>query len=222
MTSNAMLHTVIPGAPSVHLRESATVAAVVAALHLAVFAAWLMQPPAGSQPGREMEVAVALAPAAAQIEKRRQQPPARIAPIQTPREEMPEPAPVAATLPAEPAAQQNDAPVAATAPLASPVEIAQPEIEPDYKASYLNNRLSYPLAARRQGIQGRVVLNVEVLAQGVSGQMNVYQSSGYEVLDRAALESVKGWRFVPASRAGRPFTKWFRIPIQFSLKDNEA
>jgi protein TonB len=211
-----MLHTVSLGAPPVRLRERTTVAVIVVALHFAVLAAWLMQPPAASIPGRKMEVTVALAPVAAQIEKRPQQPPARIAPVQLPRDEAPAP------LPTEPAAQQSNAPVAAAEPVANPVVAAPPEVEPDYKASYLNNHLTYPLAARRMGIQGRVVLNVEVLAEGMSGQMNVHQSSGHKELDRAALESVKNWRFVPASRAGQPFTKWFRVPIQFSLKDNEA
>jgi hypothetical protein len=33
---------------------------------------------------------------------------------------------------------------------------------------------------------------------------------------------VKGWRFAPASHADRPVTQWFKVPIQFSLKENEA
>ena len=94
------------------------------------------------------------------------------------------------------------------------------EIEPDYRAAYLNNRLGYPLAARRMGIQGRVVLNVEVLAEGVAGQINVQQSSGHEVLDQAALEAVKHWRFIAARRGGEPYTRWFTVPIQFSLQGN--
>jgi protein TonB len=94
---------------------------------------------------------------------------------------------------------------------------------PDYRANYLNNpRPAYPMAARRMGWEGRVVLNVEVLAEGACGGISVFQSSGHEVLDDAALRTVKGWRFVPASRAGHPVTQWFKVPIQFSLKENEA
>jgi len=78
------------------------------------------------------------------------------------------------------------------------------------------------MSARRMGWEGRVVLNVEVLADGSCGEVNVFQSSSHEVLDNAALRTVKGWRFVPASRAGRPITQWFKVPIQFSLKENEA
>ena len=201
------------------------VVAIVALLHIAAYTAWLMQPPQAPVPEHEIEVTVTLdTPVAIQAQKLPQQAPTRIVPIQPPSFETPAPAPQ----PVEPIMRQNTvalpgepAPVVAAAPVARPVEQAAAEIEPDYHASYLNNRLTYPLAARRMGIQGRVVLNVEVLAAGVAGQINVQQSSGHEILDKAALESVKSWRFVPARRAGQPFTKWFAVPIQFSLQDNE-
>jgi periplasmic protein TonB len=93
-----------------------------------------------------------------------------------------------------------------------------PDEEPDYKASYLNNQYpAYPQMARRMGLQGWVVLNVEVLAEGISGQVAVLQSSGHEVLDNAALRAVKAWRFVPARHAGRSISRWFKVPIKFSL-----
>jgi len=71
-------------------------------------------------------------------------------------------------------------------------------------------------------LQGRVVLNVEVLAEGLCGQANVHQSSGHEILDNAAMQSVKTWKFIPARQGVRAVTKWFMVPIQFSLKDNET
>lgn len=100
---------------------------------------------------------------------------------------------------------------------------AIPDTEPDYKASYLNNPSpTYPMVARRMGLQGRVVLNVEVLASGMCGEINIQKSSGYTMLDNAALQTVKSWRFVPARQGGHAVDKWFMIPIQFSLKDNAA
>lgn len=93
------------------------------------------------------------------------------------------------------------------------------DAEPDYRADYLNNpRPAYPLAARRMGYQGKVLLNVEVLAEGHAGQVLLYASSGHEVLDRAALLAVKSWRFTPARQAGRVISKWFIVPINFSLE----
>jgi len=79
----------------------------------------------------------------------------------------------------------------ARTPVSPPVQAALPAVAaapvidtaPDYKAAYLNNpRPSYPMAARRMGWEGRVVLNVEVLATGYCGDANVFQSSGHDVL----------------------------------------
>ena len=54
-----------------------------------------------------------------------------------------------------------------------------------------NKAPSYPHMARRMGLQGKVVLNVEVLANGSCGQINVAQSSGHTALDNNALSAVK-------------------------------
>jgi len=72
------------------------------------------------------------------------------------------------------------------------------------------------------GWEGKVILNVEVLAEGASGAVNVFRSSGHEVLDNAAINTVKSWRFTPARSAGRSITQWFKVPINFSLEDNAA
>ena len=136
---------------------------------------------------------------------------------------------VAAVLPQpDQVAEQTVPAVVEQAAVAAPASIAAvvpaiPDTEPDYKASYLNNPPpSYPMVARRMGLQGRVVLNVEVLASGVCGEINIHKSSGYTMLDNAALQTVKSWRFMPARQAGHAVDKWFMIPIQFSLKDNAA
>ncbi|MDD4978686.1 MAG: energy transducer TonB [Gallionella sp.] len=99
---------------------------------------------------------------------------------------------------------------------------AMADTEPDFKADYLNNpRPPYPSVARRWGWEGRVILNVQVLAEGTCGLIEVLNSSGRESFDNAALQTVKGWRFIPARHAGHPVTKWFKVPINFSLQDKE-
>jgi periplasmic protein TonB len=96
------------------------------------------------------------------------------------------------------------------------------DVESNSRATYLHTpRPAYPLAARRHGLQGKVVLNVEVLTEGRCGQVLVHQSSGFDLLDNAALQAMKDWRFAPARQAGHVVTRWFLIPIQFSLTDNE-
>ncbi|MDD2721668.1 MAG: energy transducer TonB [Gallionella sp.] len=112
--------------------------------------------------------------------------------------------------------------VAVAAP-ASQVVAAVVDSGPDFKAAYLNNpRPAYPMAARRMGWEGRVILNVEVLAEGRCGGINVIRSSGHEILDNAAVSTVKGWHFVPARHAGQPITQWFKLPINFSFEDTDA
>lgn len=79
----------------------------------------------------------------------------------------------------------------------------------------------YPRTARIRGQEGVVLLSVEVLANGRTGQILVKKSSGYALLDRAALDAVRFWRFEPAKRSQIPLTMIVDIPIRFSLqKDN--
>jgi periplasmic protein TonB len=76
----------------------------------------------------------------------------------------------------------------------------------------------YPYAARLRGEYGRVLLRVEVLASGDAGKVLVERSSGYDILDQAAVDSVKRWRFRPARRNGEPVTASVRVPIRFALQ----
>ncbi len=76
----------------------------------------------------------------------------------------------------------------------------------------------YPAFARRLGYEGRVVLHIQVLATGSVGTVRVERSSGYAVLDEAALESVKRWRFKPAQRGGQPVDATLLVPITFKLQ----
>jgi protein TonB len=65
-----------------------------------------------------------------------------------------------------------------------------------------------------------VVLLVEVLADGRVGQVKIKRSAGYEILDRAALEAVKTWRFDPGRREGRAVTMSVEVPVRFVLNGN--
>jgi len=74
----------------------------------------------------------------------------------------------------------------------------------------------YPMAARRLGLEGTVVLRVVVATDGRPASVVVLQSSGHEVLDTSALETVRTrWRFVPARRNGMPVEDSVQVPIRF-------
>lgn len=87
-----------------------------------------------------------------------------------------------------------------------------------YDADYLNNPAPvYPILSRRRGEQGRVLLLVQVSAQGMAEKVEIQESSGHLRLDSAALEAVKRWRFVPARRGDETVAASVVVPILFRL-----
>jgi protein TonB len=79
----------------------------------------------------------------------------------------------------------------------------------------------YPGPARRRGHEGTVYLAVEVLAGGTTGRIRVERSSGHPILDDAALQAVREWRFEPAMKNGIPVASWVEVPIRFVLGSPE-
>lgn len=76
---------------------------------------------------------------------------------------------------------------------------------------------AYPEAARRQGLQGKVLLRVTVGPAGEPVQVSLVESSGWALLDDAAIDTVKGWRFDPARRDGLPVAAVVEVPLAFNL-----
>jgi periplasmic protein TonB len=77
----------------------------------------------------------------------------------------------------------------------------------------------YPDSARREGKEGRVLLRVLVDEQGKTKAIEVNTSSGHDLLDRAATDAIKNWRFVPARVGGKPIETWVNVPIEFQLSN---
>lgn len=226
---------VIPALPVATPRERLIVVSLVLALHVGVAACWLLRAESPVVTVNEMSVSVAMRQTESVAPRAETEPPAPQSVAQRPAlkakpqpaAEQARPSPLAPphTVATSPAAEPQSVPVAVASPAMPASGAAAPvaDSEPDFRAAYLDNpRPPYPMAARRMGWQGRVVLNVEVLAEGRCGGINVSRSSGHEMLDSAALNTVKGWRFAPATHAGHPVTQWFRLPINFSLEGNEA
>lgn len=92
-------------------------------------------------------------------------------------------------------------------------------IPPRIDASQLDNPApSYPSRSRQLREQGRVLLDVYILPDGTVGEIRLRESSGFPRLDRAALEAVRGWRYVPARRGGEAIPYWYVQPINFTLR----
>ena len=103
-------------------------------------------------------------------------------------------------------------------------EKSAPEEEPEEayataRPSYgFTPRPGYPAVAIRRGYEGSVVLDVRVLPNGEPEEVTIFKSSGYKVLDKAALSAVKKWKFVPAQRGFKAVSSWVKVPIEFRLE----
>ncbi|MBN2379763.1 energy transducer TonB [candidate division WOR-3 bacterium] len=75
----------------------------------------------------------------------------------------------------------------------------------------------YPRDAQENGWSGTVFINALVGTDGLVEEARVRESSGYESLDNAALESALLWQFVPGEHRGRPAWVWVKITFTFEL-----
>jgi protein TonB len=117
------------------------------------------------------------------------------------------PAALAATGHGSPAAVAGPAVQASAS--ASPARV--PRAAPRVDASWGGNAAPpYPAAARRMGEQGEVRLDVHVAADGTVTEVRLRASSGSAVLDRSAIDTVRRWRFSPATVDGRAVAEWYR------------
>lgn len=127
-------------------------------------------------------------------------------------------APTGTTAP-QPPAPPMAAPVApaAAAPAAPP---APARIElPSSDAAYLQNPpLTYPSMSTRLGEQGKVLVRVLIGADGRPQKAELKRTSGFDRLDRAALDYVMKCRYVPGTVGGTPQAMWYEAPVDFILK----
>jgi protein TonB len=117
----------------------------------------------------------------------------------------------------------NKPPVETTESASSVNSVAGPAnaqtVDADYKAAYLRNpKPPYPPLAVKMRLEGKVVLLAEVLPGGKAGRVSLETSSGHELLDQSALQTVKQWQFTPARKDGVVVAQVVRIPINFNLK----
>ncbi|WP_319549628.1 energy transducer TonB [Desulfogranum marinum] len=81
-----------------------------------------------------------------------------------------------------------------------------------------NPKPVYPQLARRRGWEGVVMIKVLVLEDGSPSHIDLQQTSGYPLLDKAALKAVQKWHFVPATRDGIPVVGEVIVPVHFKLQ----
>jgi protein TonB len=180
----------------------------------------------------EVVLSVPEALAVAPQEPAAPRPPARSEPKRSPPEARPQPrheppSPVVVR-PASRPEELHSFAVGAAAPEPEPASPAVPEqkiqaadaavLPPISRAAYLRNPPPfYPLAARRAGEQGTVLLRVLITREGAASRVEIEKGSGSVHLDAAAQETVKAWRFTPARRGAEAIESWMRVPVMFRL-----
>lgn len=88
--------------------------------------------------------------------------------------------------------------LAATLTLASSAAMAQTDAAPGKRDVIYRIAPTYPELARRCNLRGDVRLSVVVAPDGKVTSATV--SGGNPVLAQAAVQSVRGWKFAPATR----------------------
>ncbi|WP_164072031.1 TonB family protein [Stenotrophomonas muris] len=171
--------------------------AFVIALHLAAFMMLLIPavaPKAVAEKERNVMVTIVDAPPP----KPSPVPP----PPQAPVVDVPEPRPNDIVTPPSP-----------PSPPAPPTSI---EASVDISSKAMNPP-RYPPAAFRAGIQGEVILIIDVDANGNVTNVTVEKSSRNRDLDRAAMEAARKWRFNAAESGGKKAAGRVRVPVNFAL-----
>lgn len=92
-----------------------------------------------------------------------------------------------------------------------PVTAQRPAVSPKEYVLYAP-RPEYTLDARHYHLEGAGVYAMQVLPDGTVASVEVIKSSGYTILDQAAISALRKWRFRPRS-SGRVV----KTPINFTL-----
>ncbi|MCD9028141.1 TonB family protein [Luteimonas sp. BDR2-5] len=75
----------------------------------------------------------------------------------------------------------------------------------------------YPPAAVREGIEGTVLLDIEVAGNGEIERIVVAESSGHPLLDDAAVRAARRWRVHPGAATSDVDVVRMRVPVDFRM-----
>lgn len=85
---------------------------------------------------------------------------------------------------------------------------------PDFRG---NAPPAYPTEARQRGFEGTVLLHLSIDRLGRVVRVEVAETSGYAILDYAAIEAVRHWAGRPAFQNGRAIAADWNLPVRFRL-----
>ena len=80
---------------------------------------------------------------------------------------------------------------------------------------------SYPKIAVEQSIVGKVVVRVDIDAEGKATNVRVLEATPAGVFDEATVAAAKQWTFEPAIRNGKAVASALKVPVTFAMDDDE-
>jgi len=100
-------------------------------------------------------------------------------------------------------------------------ELSEVDQEPEliHDQNVTNKYMDYPEQARRNGVQGRVLIGLVVDEEGNPHNFRVIESLGYG-LDIIALNMIANSTFKPAMKNGKPVSVKYTLPMEFGLNGN--
>lgn len=81
----------------------------------------------------------------------------------------------------------------------------------------LNQYFTYPKLAIKQNWQGKVLLSLRVTSTGQIKNIQINDSSGYDILDQAAINSLSKVEHLPEISSWLPFDIDLKFPVVYKL-----
>jgi protein TonB len=82
---------------------------------------------------------------------------------------------------------------------------------------YIAKNTQYPVVAKENDIQGKVIIQFEVTSRGTVGKIKVARKIDV-LLDKEAVRVVKSLpKFKPGKQGGKAVNVWYTVPINFKL-----
>ncbi len=75
----------------------------------------------------------------------------------------------------------------------------------------------YPYGAKRNRIEGSVVVRMLVTSQGLPTNLSIHSANPSGVFEKAALGAAKRWKFRPGHYQGQAVDTWVLLPFNFEL-----
>ena len=80
-----------------------------------------------------------------------------------------------------------------------------------------NPKPDYPEEAKRAHQEGVAIVSIEINSAGEPENVKLAKSSGFPLLDQAAVAGVRRWRFYPAVMGGLPISVHKEVPVRFRI-----